>query len=317
MSPADLLCHELLHLLAVAGVQVYILLPVLLQIPIQICAVGIVQIVLIGKIQQYRLGQFHFLLQIQRHHIIFIQTGDAQFRFNAPPIPVKCLRRNLASLDQQPANLLQHPLLGPDPIAAPQQGVQLGGIFPGPLRQIIHLFQQFGRQRLPLVAIDQHLQFKTPQPAQHGRIHMQKLQRLYIEHRAAAAPFGLLLQKRPPDPRDPVMLLRQIQKQPGHPPLPGLILIDPPHPLRRLGRISGVLPHQSGQIQVIGLQSPGLRPVQAFSLLQQIQGMIQQPLGLMVSPVGNQKLGMEQSGRHILLVQSRQLLHQLLRLRPG
>ena len=160
----------------------------------------------------------------------------------------------------------------------------------------------------------QHLQFKTVQLPQQCRIAVQKCQCLQIDDRTGTSILILLLQEQPFSGSRPVILFRQIQKQPRHPPSGPVIAIDLLHLFRHLPGILGISVDQCRQIQIICPQIPA----GSFLFLQHIRCMIQDPACFIVSLFGNQKLCLKQSGRCIPFIHSHHTFHQFAGLcQPG
>jgi len=105
MAKSDLIYHESLHGNPVIPLQIRIFVPVTHYIGIQIRIMLIIQIALIGKIHQYHFRQYDRLISdIQRHHIIFIQSGHSYLIGYSECIPLKILCSLLLTQNQKSAD---------------------------------------------------------------------------------------------------------------------------------------------------------------------------------------------------------------------
>ena len=176
----DLFSDEMVYLEPIGLVDVAQPVRVLQDIVIQIRRAGIIHIVLIGEIDQHRLGNLFKGVQVQGHHEMLIQIGDPQLRVHACPVPREVVLSHLPALDEQRDNLLKQLDILPLLIQPFQRLEQHRRIVPCPVGQVDQLIRRLPLQRPLADAIQQHLLLEPVQPAQQSRIVVQKRQRFYI-----------------------------------------------------------------------------------------------------------------------------------------
>ena len=102
-----LLCHKVFYLEPIGLIHILQLVPALCDIIVEISGMGIVHIVLIGKIFQHRLGDFPGLLQIQGHHEVFIQICDPKLGIHPCTVPFQPGRAYFCALYEQCTDFLK------------------------------------------------------------------------------------------------------------------------------------------------------------------------------------------------------------------
>ena len=305
----ELLQHEAVYLALVGQVQLRELFPVLLQIGIQVGAVFIIQIALVSKIHEYNAGDFHFLIQIHRHHIIFIQPGNPQLLLHAPAVPQVIFRAAFIPLNQQGTDggkQLRITFFLIAGLQNPEQALLIIFFLSCKIDQMPH--QILGKDSIPGAEM-QKLQFIGIQLHHQGWAEIRQMQSLQIQHGARPTAPELFLQKQPFLGNASPQGRQHKQQKPGNPPV---IPVYPVKILHLYGNLCGksLIPViQAAQIQIITVK------LRRFIVQGDIQ-MFQNPSRIVKALLRNQKMRLIKPHRRILIIQPLHPLHHLSSLRP-